>query len=190
MKRSMTPALILMALLGTALAGMGGGDDSAARNYFTDIPLIDQNGTTHRLYSDLMRDHIVIVSAFFTSCDGICPVMAASIRKVQDAVGDRLGKDVNILSLTVDPVTDTPQRMKQFAQRFGAKPGWYFLTGARADLQTAQRKFGQAVKDKENHTSIVIVGNLKTGLWKKANGLADVNALIEIVQDVINDPGE
>lgn len=186
----MMTSILLMAILAAGSmmpVSVASPPGDGAREYFTDIPLIDQNGHRWRLYSDLMEDRIVIVSAFFTTCDGVCPVTTAALVKIQDWLGDRLGKDVNILSLTVDPATDTPSRMKAYAEGFHTKPGWYFLTGKRDDLHSALRKFGQAVQFKENHSPIVMIGNLKTGLWKKAMGLANIDALLPVVQSVVED---
>jgi protein SCO1/2 len=160
---------------------------SPAERYFTDVPLINQNGETMRLYSDLIKGKIVIINAFFTSCEGSCPVVAATLAKIQAWLGNRLGKDVIIISMSVDPETDMPAKLKAYAERFKAKPGWFFLTGKKENVDLALQKLGQYVEQRENHLSIMIIGNEPTGLWKKAFGLAKPEAVIEVIASVLND---
>jgi len=106
---------------------------------------------------------------------------------VQEALGDRVGKDVRILSLSVDPTVDTPPVLKEYAKKLHARPGWYFLTGDRANVEFALKKLGQFVSDKQDHLNIFIIGNERTGLWKKAFGLANSVELVKVVESVLND---
>jgi protein SCO1 len=163
--------------------------ESAAHHYFTDVELIDQDGKPRRLYSDLLAGKTVVIDSFFSSCTGSCPAVAATLARVQAALGDRLGRDVVLLSLTVDPQTDTPARLKEYAARLGAKPGWYFLTGSKQNVDLALRKLGQYSERKEDHTNLLIVGNERTGLWKKVFGLAKPEEVLAIVQGVLDDRG-
>ena len=160
---------------------------SPAHKYFTDVLLIDQDGKELRLYSDLIKDKVVIINSMFTSCNSVCPPMTLSLQRIQDWLGDRLGKDVVILSLSVDPATDSPQVLKEFARKYKAKPGWYFLTGKKENLEFALRKFGQYVESRDDHYTVMLIGNDRTNLWKKALGMARSDALIAIVESVIND---
>ena len=165
------------------------GQESAAHHYFTDVELIDQDGKPHRLYSDLLAGRTVVIDSFFSSCTGSCPAVAATLARVQAALGDRLGRDVVLLSLSVDPQTDTPARLKEYAARLGARPGWYFLTGSKQNVDLALRKLGQYSERKEDHTNLLIVGNERTGLWKKVFGLAKPEEILAIVQGVLDDRG-
>lgn len=160
---------------------------SPAQNYFTDIELVDQNGKPQRFYSDLLKDKVVIINAFFTTCTSVCPPMSRNLEKVQEWLGDKMGRDVHIISLSVDHETDTPPRMKDYAQKFHARPGWFFLSGKKANIELALKKVGQHVDAKDNHTTVIIIGNLQTGLWKKAFGLAKPDDLIKVVESVLND---
>jgi protein SCO1 len=160
---------------------------SPAEKYFSDVELIDQDGRKLRFYSDVLKNKIVAINTFFTTCTSICPPMNRNFEKMQEAVGDRLGKDVFLVSISVDPVTDTPTRLKEYGKRFHAKPGWLFLTGKKENVDWALYKLGQYVETKDNHTSIFIIGNEPKGLWKKALGLANAEELIKILDDVIND---
>ncbi len=160
---------------------------SAAAKYFSDVELINQDGQKLRFYSDVLKDKVVIINAFFTTCTSVCPPMNRNLEKIQDALGDRLGKDVFLVSISVDPETDTPARLKDYSQRFHARPGWMFLTGKKDNVDWALYKLGQYVETKNDHTTILIIGNEPKGLWKKAFGLASSSELLHIVNDVIND---
>jgi protein SCO1/2 len=102
-------------------------------------------------------------------------------------LGDRVGKDVYLISISVDPTTDTPERLKEFARKHGTKPGWFLLSGDKANVEVALKKLGQYVEDKQAHQNIFIIGNERTGLWKKAFGLAKPEELFKIVESVLND---
>lgn len=160
---------------------------SAAQKYFTDVELINQNGEKMRLYSDLMKGKVVIISSFLATCTSACPLKHRNLEKIQDWLGDRLGKQVYMFSITVDPLTDTSVKLKEYAKLFHAKPGWYFLSGKKENVDWALYKLGQYVENKDDHLNIIVIGNETTGLWKKAFGLAKSDELIKVVDSVVND---
>lgn len=160
---------------------------SPAHKYFTDIELVNQNSEKVRFYSDLLRGKVVIINSFFATCQGSCLPMNRNLEKLQDALGDRIGKDVHIISISVDPTVDTPANLKEYARKLHARPGWYFLTGENKNVGAALTKLGQYVDNKENHLNIIIIGNERTGLWKKAFALARPEELIKVVESVLSD---
>jgi len=166
-----------------------GHEESAARKYFTDVVLMNQDGQEMRLFSDLIKGKTVIIIPFFTSCTGACPVMNQNLSKIQDWLGDRLGKDAYMISISVDPTTDTVPKLQEYARKFKARPGWYFLGGKPENVELALRKLGQFVKTREDHSNIMIIGNERTGLWRKAFSLAASESLIPLVKSVLNDKG-
>lgn len=160
---------------------------SPAENYFTDTVLINQNGEEMRFYSDLLKGKTVIINSFFATCQGSCLPMSRNLEKVQEALGDRLGKEAFILSISVDPTVDTPPSLKAYAKKLNARPGWYFLTGTKPNVDLVLKKLGQFVDTKTDHLNIFIIGNERTGLWKKAFGLAKSEELVKVVDSVIDD---
>lgn len=164
-------------------------DVSPARTYFTDVELLNQDGEKVRFYTDVLKGKTVIVNAFFTTCTSVCPPMNRNMEKIQEAFGDRVGRDIFLVSLTVDPEVDTPARLKDYAQKFHAGRGWVFLTGKKENLDWALYKLGQYVEAKDDHKTIFIIGNEPTGLWKKAFGMANVTELMQVVESVVNDKG-
>jgi len=160
---------------------------SPAHKYFTDVELINQNGKKMRFYSDLLQGKVVIINSFFATCQGSCLPMNRNLEKVQEALGDHVGKDVLIISISVDPAVDTPASLNEYAKKVHARPGWYFLTGDKQNVDFALNKLGQFVSDKQDHLNIFIIGNERTGLWKKAFGLARSDELVKVVESVLND---
>lgn len=160
-----------------------------AREYFTDVELVNQHGEKMRLYSDLLHGKTVVISPFFTTCTGVCPVLNQKLAAIQRHLGERLGSEAHLISISVDPVTDTPDKLAAYAERFGAKPGWYFLSGEKENVDWALYKLGQYVEDKEAHTNVMIVGNETTGQWRKVFGLSPAEELVRIVEEVLNDDG-
>lgn len=167
-------------------------EQSPAHKYFTDVVLINQNGEKVRFYSDLLAGKVVIINSFFATCKGVCLPMNRNLEKIQEALGERVGKDVYIISISVDPTVDTPPRLKEYAKKLNARPGWYFLSGDKQNVEFALKKLGHFVNAREDHLNIFIIGNERTGLWKKAMGLAPSDQLVKVVESVLNDrpPGD
>jgi protein SCO1 len=163
------------------------GQPSAAERYFTDVVLVDQDGQERRLYTDLMKGKTVVIDTFFTSCAASCPAMAATFAYLQERLAPRLGRDLVLLSISVDPETDTPATLKRYAERFQARPGWIFLGGRRENVKAALGRLGQWVEERDGHSNVLLVGNDRTGLWKKGFGLARRDDVLALVESVLED---
>jgi protein SCO1/2 len=189
--RIITTAILFLVFLGVSKGTYAqqtvAPPDSPAHKYFTDVELINQNGEKMKFYSDLIQGKVVIINSFFATCQGSCLPLNQNLAKVQQALGERLGKDVYILSISVDPTVDTPPNLKQYAKKLQARPGWYFLTGTKENVEFALKKIGHFVPEKQDHLNLFIIGNERTGLWKKAFGLAKSEELVKVVESVVND---
>ena len=164
-------------------------EQTPAQKWFSDVELVDQDGRKVRFYSDLLKGKTVVVNAFFATCKGVCAPMSQNLQRVQEAFRERVGKDLHIISITVDPEVDTPAALKAYAKQYGAVPGRYFVTGKKENVDWALYKLGQYVEQKEAHTNIFIVGNETTGLWKKLRGIANIAEIVKGVESVLNDKG-
>lgn len=98
-------------------------------DYFPNTLLTDQDGRQVRFFDDLIKDKVVVINFIFTSCSDSCPLETARLRQVQKLLGDRVGQDIFFYSISIDPLSDTPEVLKAYAQRFKVGPGWKFLTG-------------------------------------------------------------
>jgi protein SCO1/2 len=164
--------------------------EPAGKKYFTDVLLVNQNGEKMRFYSDLLQNKVVVINSFFATCTGSCLPLNRNLEKLQRALAGRMGESVYFISISVDPTVDTPTSLKAYAKKLNAGPGWFFLTGDKENVDFALKKIGQFVDDKNDHLNIFIIGNERTGLWKKAFGLAPDAELLKVVESVLNDKGQ
>jgi protein SCO1 len=161
---------------------------SPSANYFANLSLVDQDGHATDLYT-LMKGRTIVLNSFFASCTGSCPIMTGTFNAIQERFADRLGKDLVLVSITVDPKNDTAEKLKSYAGSANAVAGRYFLTGSAEQVDAALKRIGQSVTAPEQHMNVIVVGNEKTGLWKKAFGLAKPQEVVEIVRSVLDDDG-
>ncbi|PYY70877.1 electron transporter SenC [Pseudomonas jessenii] len=143
-------------------------------DYFPNTLLTDQDGHQMRFFDDMIKGKVVVINFIFTSCSDSCPLETARLRQVQKLLGDRVGKDIFFYSISIDPLSDTPEVLKAYAQRFQVGPGWKFLTGEFADVTDLRKKLGLFIEGVDNgrnkdHNLSLIVGNQETGRWMKAS---------------------
>jgi protein SCO1/2 len=144
------------------------GDDAAAERYFTNTELIDQNGRAHRFYADLLRGKKVLINFAFTSCSGACPTMTSNLARAQKLLDEKTRKELTFITISVDPVNDTPAALKAFATKLKVGPSWYFLTGTPANVEAVLRRLGGHTSKPSEHLSTLLVGSLSTGHWLKS----------------------
>src|SRR5919205_4111277 len=99
-----------------------------------DVNCLDQNGKKLRFNTDLVKGKVVVISFIYTSCTYLCTRVGESTARLQTALGDRLGRDVHLISVSTDPQTDTPKKLKAWATRLKAKDGWTLVTGEKAEM--------------------------------------------------------
>jgi len=150
-----------------------------------DVAVLDQDGNALHFYSDLIKDKTVAINFIFTNCTTICPPLAATFARVQKEMGNKIGKDVHLISISVDPVTDTPERLKVWGAKFKAGAGWTFVTGEKQEIDKLLNALGAAVSKREDHTPAVIIGNDAKGIWTRAYGLAKPSQLVGVIEQVI-----
>jgi cytochrome oxidase Cu insertion factor (SCO1/SenC/PrrC family) len=148
-----------------------------------DITVYDQDGKRVKFYTDLVKGKVVAINFIFTTCTTICPPLTATFRRVQQELEKGAGRDVRLISISVDPLVDTPERLRDFAAKFKAQPGWTFVTGDKIEIDSLLRALGAAVTDKNDHTPIVLVGNDATGYWTRTYGLSPPAALVKVITE-------
>ena len=138
--------------------------------FYPNVPLVNQDGKILRFYDDVIKGKVVSINFMFTSCGDSCPLETAKLRQVQKLLGDHLGKDVYMYSISVDPERDTPDVLKAYMKRFDVGPGWQFLTGKKEDIDLVRKKLGMYSRDEDelsDHHINFMLGNEKTGQWLK-----------------------
>jgi protein SCO1 len=161
--------------------------DAAAAKYFTNTELVDQHGKTHRFYEDLVRGRTVLINFAFTSCKGACSPITQHLSQVQKKLSARMGKDVHMITLSVDPTNDTPKSLARFAKKFDARPGWYFLTGSRENITLVLKKLGGYTEKPDEHNTTLLIGDAATGMWVKSPAMAMADNIVAAVEH-LNDP--
>ncbi len=151
------------AVVGEAPAGA----DEKARKYFTDRRVVTQDGEELQFYSDVLKGRIVVVTLFYTECTNMCPLTNQKLSQVQELLGDEMGRDYFFVSVSLDPETDTPEVLTEYAARFEAKDGWYFLTGDKEDLREITRRLGQVDDNIETHSPFFMLGNVPRAHWSR-----------------------
>ncbi|HEY6187250.1 MAG TPA: SCO family protein [Pyrinomonadaceae bacterium] len=151
-----------------------------------DTPVYDQNGNRLNFYTDLVKGKTVAINFIFTTCTTICPPLTATFRRVQTELGEHAGRDVRLISISVDPVTDVPERLRAFAAKFKAGPGWTFVTGDKSEIDQLLKALGAAVADKNDHTPMILIGNEPAGFWTRTYGLSPPSTLARILAEAAN----
>ncbi len=149
-----------------------------------DLELLDQDGGKVRFRSDVIGDRIAVIDSFFTTCGLICPILSAIYADLQERLGDRLGREVALVSISVDPNTDIPPRLKEFAGKWDAKPGWVFLTGQKQTVDRVLDGLGLYSADFSSHPAAFLVGDGRSGKWTRFYGFASPEELLAKIDEL------
>jgi cytochrome oxidase Cu insertion factor (SCO1/SenC/PrrC family) len=153
-----------------------------------EVSLLNQEGQDVRFYSDLVKGKVVAINFVFTTCTTICPPMGANFASLQRLLRDRGGREVHLISVSVDPAVDTPARLKNWASRFGAGPGWTLVTGPKPDVDGLLKALKVFTPDKNDHSPTVLVGDEVRGVWTRVWGLARPAEMAKAIERVMNEP--
>lgn len=153
--------------------------DEAARAYFTDLKLRTHEGKVVRFYTDILKDRVVLIHFFYTNCKTVATLQTKVLSDLQPLLGDRLGKDIFLVSISVDPARDTLEHTRAYARAFAPRPGWTFLTGSKVNLDWVNYKLGNYKENPEEHETFFLLGNLRTGHWIKNKPETSARTLAE-----------
>jgi cytochrome oxidase Cu insertion factor (SCO1/SenC/PrrC family) len=162
---------------------------TATARYLPNLALVNQDGKTVHFYDDLVKDKIVVVDFIFTQCTDACSPLTQNLANVQQLLGDRVGRSISMVSISLDPAHDTPQVLKDFAAKFGVKPGWAFVTGPADRLNNLAHKLGGYSADWHDHSTAVVIGNVPAGQWIKINGLVAPEIIAKAVLQIAGPGG-
>ena len=187
-------ALFFLVLLAGLAVNLVGGSLWAASpgspwgaNYFPNVELVTQDGTKVHFYDDLIKDKVFAINFIYTRCKDSCPLETAKLRKVQEALGEHMGRDVFFYTVSIDAKHDKPAELKKYAEKFNIGPGWTFLAGTPADVRLIREKLGmyrsdgKAEKALNEHNINILLGNEKAGQWIKRSPFDDTDALVRIL---------
>jgi len=149
-----------------------------------DLELLDQYGEKVKFASDIISDKLVAMTFTYSSCTTVCPVYSTLFTKTQDLLGDRMDREVILVTLTLDPTTDVPPRLRREAQKYRAKPGWYFLTGKKQDVDEVLRGLDAYFADFTQHPPMALIGDGRTGTWKRYNGFPEPEKIVALLDEL------
>ena len=153
--------------------------------FLPDLTLRDQNGRKVRFYSDLIKDKIVLISFFYTSCTFACLMQGKVFSELQAELGERLGKEVFLISVTMDPETDTPERLKRWAAQHGLRKGWTLVTGSKDEMaKLGGHLTGNPRGRIQMHSSFIYIGNDRKNNWAATYGLAAPKTLVKKIEEM------
>jgi protein SCO1 len=162
------------------------------QQHLPNLPLTTHEGKRVLFYDDLVKDKVVTLNFFFADCDEICPLVTANLAKVEKLLGDQAGRDIHMYSFTLKPEADTVEVIRDYRKKFGAGPGWTFLTGKPEDIEKLRRAIGFSYpdpaidKDKTQHIGNVRYGNEPLMYWAACPGMANAKFVAETLQWVIH----
>ncbi|MEQ1489591.1 MAG: SCO family protein [Terricaulis sp.] len=154
------------------------------RDYFPNVVLQDQDGRSLRFYDDIVRGKVVSINFVYTTCVDVCPLDTAQLREVQRILGDHVGRDVHMYTISINPERDTPADLRRFMRTYDVAPGWTFLTGSREDIDLLQRRLGLRPVDERRlreHDTSIIVGNERTGQWIRRSAYESPRLLADLL---------
>lgn len=146
--------------------------------------LTDQHGRSVNLEKDLVSGRIVVISFMYTQCTTVCPVVSSIMAKVQAQLGERAGTEVSLVSITIDPLRDTPERLREYAELHKAGPGWTWLTGSVPAITATLKSLRSWSADFESHQPVFLVGNDATGEWSRFYGFTDPMAIVDRIDSL------
>lgn len=149
-----------------------------------DVELVNQDDEAVMFVSDVVGDSIVVMDFIYTTCTTVCPVQTALLVALQDKLGARVGDDVHLVSLSVDPTTDTPARLRAFAAKHGSGPGWTWLTGQKRALDKVLTGLGAYTEDYTQHPAMVLIGDGRSGEWRRFYGFPSPDQLAAAVEEL------
>lgn len=158
-------------------------DSPWGKDYFPNIALVNQDGKTLKFYDEMIKDKVVLINFFYATCHDACTLETAKLRQVQEALGDRVGRDIFMYSISIDPSQDNPATLKAYMDKFQVGPGWQFLTGNEADINYLRKKLGlyEDGQSKSEHTMNMIIGNEATGRWKVRSTFDNPKVLAKVL---------
>ncbi len=159
-------------------------------DYFPNFTLTTHENRQVKFYDDLLAGQIVMVNFMYTNCEATCPLSTMNLKKVHKALGDKVGTEIKMLSFSIKPEQDTPDKLARYVSDHKIGQGWTFLTGEPKDIEILRRKLGFFDPDpsqdvlKGTHIGIVRVGNEKLDRWAACPILQSPESILKTLESV------
>jgi protein SCO1 len=150
---------------------------SQAAYVVPDLRMVREDGKTVNLRGEIDDGRPVFVNFIFTTCTTICPVSSQIYSMLQRKLETDSSK-VHLVSVSIDPEQDTPQRLREYAARFHAGKSWSHYTGSVEASVQVQKAFAAYQGDKMNHTPLTLYRAAPGQPWVRLDGFADADQLL------------
>ena len=147
-----------------------------------DIQVVNQAGEHVRFNSDVVKGRVAVITSFLTNCSAFCPITQEKLAKLAKVLGDKMGREVVFISVSVDPENDTPENMKAWGEKFHVGSGWSLLSGKKEDVEALLKSLGLYVPIPARHQSALLIGNQKSG-WSRVSSWSTAEKLAKIVDE-------
>ncbi|MFL5453884.1 MAG: SCO family protein [Myxococcales bacterium] len=181
---------VAAAVFAAALLQPSSAQAAWGKEYFPNVALTTQDGKVVRLFDDLLKGKKVAVNLIYTRCTATCPLETAKLSQVAKILGDRFGKEIFFVSVSIDPEHDTPEVLKAYAAKFHTPPGWTFVTGDDNDIKLVAKKFGLSsitdVRNKDGHQPSLMIGDVDSGNWMRNSAIDNPRFLATQMVNFLN----
>jgi protein SCO1 len=103
--------------------------------------LLDQHGRSVRFYDDVLKNKMVVVNVMYTVCSNICTPNTRNLMEARRLLGAE-AKDLHFVSMTLTPLSDPPEALREYKKLHGIGEDWTFLTGKPENIERVQRGLG------------------------------------------------
>ena len=180
-EKTNAPRFLVAAFLTLLIAG-----PAFAGHKFPNVELTSHEGKVYRFQDDLIDDKVVVINFIYTACKNSCPAETARMKQVYRELDGRVGQDIQMYSISIDPELDTPERLSEYMKKFKTGPGWSFFTAPKESTDRLRRSLGlymedAVAEDDMDHNLSFIMGNDRTGKWIKRSPFDDPQSLANLI---------
>ena len=137
-----------------------------------DLEVVNQDGKKVNFYKDLVKGKRVGINFIYTTCKMICLPMSAVFSSTAKMLAkEEDSEKYELISVTLDPENDTPEKLKEYAKKHNREKGWTLVTGDPDKVRKLLRQLKGFEQNIENHGAFTVVGNDSTGEWRKVGGI-------------------
>lgn len=174
--------------MGQMNMGQSASTEEVTELVIPDISVTDQDGNLASFYSDLVAGRTVAINTIYTTCTTVCPMMGVTFTHLQEKINERFPGEVSLISISLDPVTDTPARLKSWSENFRRGEDWTLVTGEKAEIDKLLKALNLFIPDREDHPPIVLIGNDAAGHWTRTYGVAPASTMADMLGDALAAP--
>ncbi|SMF60898.1 protein SCO1/2 [Xaviernesmea oryzae] len=146
------------------------------------VTLTDQNGHERPYPWGVAEKGLLVMTFGYTTCESLCPLGNAVMAQLEAHLGSETPSKVRLVSVTIDPETDTPDVLRETSADFGASDDWFWLTGDRETINRLLRSAAIKTGDPELHDPVFLVGDPRSGRFYRSQSMPTADELMKIIR--------